>query len=268
MEAAGGVGADLGRAFLGVEQPRELQRDDAPRVRARPHVELPVVGGAHDRARELRIAHTELVALAREPGERRREAQRRVHAVEVHVVHARVDVVRAAPHLVEPGGIERALVQRLAHHRVEPDLVVLLPVVEPVLARAVVLGHHAWRGVGELRRHAALEHVRWLHQVVVDRDEGDVARLARRVGQPVDLGRLLAGGEEPLTALDLVEADRTATHRPAPASSGSTTMTPRVIRPWCRSSSACGASSRVYRRSRITARSSRPARNRSTSSGR
>ena len=53
--------------------------------------------------RELGIAHAELVALAREAGERRREVQRRVHAVEVHVVHAGVDVLRAAAHLVEAG---------------------------------------------------------------------------------------------------------------------------------------------------------------------
>ena len=194
VEAARGVGADLGRAFLGVEQPRELQRDDAPRVRARPHVELPVVGRAHDRTGELRIAHPELVALTREPGERRREAQRRVHAVEVHVVDAGVDVVGPPSHLVEPGRVERPLVQRLAHHRVESDLEVLLAVVEPVLGGAVVLGHHTRRGVGELRRYPTLEHVRRLHEMVVDRDQGDVTRLVRRVGEPVDLGRLLARG--------------------------------------------------------------------------
>ena len=243
MEAARGVGPDLGRALLGVEQPRQLQRDDAAGVCAGPHVELPVVGRAHDRARELGIADAELVALPREAGERRREAQRRVHAVEVHVVDARVDVIGTAPHLVEARGIERPLVQRLAHDRVEAHLEVLLAVVEPVLGGAVVLAHHAGRGVGELRRHPALEHVRWFDQVVVDRDERDVARPAGRLGEPVDLGRLLAGGEEALAALDLVEADRTAAHRAAPARPGSTTMTPRVIRPWCRSSSACGASS-------------------------
>ena len=49
-----------------------------------------------------------------------------------------------------------------------------------------------------------------------------------------------------------------ATSSGVPASSGSTTITPRVIRPWWRSSSACGISSSVYRRSRIAPRSSRP----------
>ena len=96
-------------ATLGVEEPRQLARDDAARVacpptprgasrsrRARPRAR------ARDRSRRAGSAGPA------KPGERRREVQRRVHAVEVHVVHARVDVPRAAPHLVEARRVERS----------------------------------------------------------------------------------------------------------------------------------------------------------------
>ena len=127
-----------------------------------------------------------------------------------------MDVVRAAAHLVEPRGLERALLQRLADHRVEPDLVVLLAVVQPVLGAAVVLGHHARRAVGELGLDAAFEHRRGLHEVVVDRDQRDVTLLLLGLGEPFDDLGLPLGLEEALAALDLVEADGTG-HADAPA---------------------------------------------------
>ena len=59
--------------------------------------------------RELGVVGELLEPLAGEAGEERREAQRRVHAVDVHVGDAGVDVPRAAAHLVEAGRLEAVL---------------------------------------------------------------------------------------------------------------------------------------------------------------
>ena len=119
----------------------------------------------------------------------------------------RVDVPCAAAHLVEAGGIEGPLVERLPDDGVEADLVMLLAVPEPVLGTAVVLGHDA-RGQARITRgHTSLEHVRRLDQMIVDRDQRRMALLARRIGEPVDLVGLGPRREETLLALDLVEGD-------------------------------------------------------------
>ena len=204
-EAACGVGAHLGGGDLGIEQPRHLARDDATRVRARPLVVVPVVGRAHDRERELGIRHPELVALPGEAGERRREVERRVHAVEVHVVHAGVDVPRAASHLVEARRLEAQLLARTADDGVEPDLVVAFAVVGPVL-HAVVVDLDARRRGLEARREPALEQVRRLDEVVVDRDERAPPGPAFGLGQERHPFRL-AGDEEAGPPFEVVEPD-------------------------------------------------------------
>ena len=111
LEPALGVAADVGRRDLGVAQPRELQRDDALGVGAGPHLVVPVVPRPHAGEAELGI----LAARERgagEPGDERREAQRRPDAGDVHVGDAGVDVPAALAHLVEARRLHRPLVLR------------------------------------------------------------------------------------------------------------------------------------------------------------
>ena len=89
-------------------------------------------------ARSARETELGILALredrAREAGDQRREAQRCVDAVEVHVGDARVDVVAAAAHLVEARRLHAPLVLRPADDGVEPDLRVEAVLVDPGLA--------------------------------------------------------------------------------------------------------------------------------------
>ena len=109
LEPARRVAADLLRADLGVEEVRDLQRDHASGRVRRPVLDDPVVPGPHAGQRELGVVGELLEALARESGEERREAHRRVDAVHVHVGDAGADVPRAAAHLVEAGRLEAVL---------------------------------------------------------------------------------------------------------------------------------------------------------------
>ena len=59
------------------------------------------------------------------------------HAVDVHVGDARVDVPRAAPHLVEAGRLEAVLGRRPADHRVEADVRQHLALPHPRFAAVV-----------------------------------------------------------------------------------------------------------------------------------
>ena len=89
----------------------------------------------HAQAREAELG---ILAVredrAREAGDQRREAERRVDAVEIHVGDARFDVVATAAHLVEAGGLHAPLGLRAAGDRVEPDLRVEAVFVDPGLA--------------------------------------------------------------------------------------------------------------------------------------
>ena len=185
LEAAFGVLVDHLRADLGIEQPRQLARDDPVGVGAGPRLEVPVVPRPHRRHREVAVLGDLLQALAGEAGQERREVQRRVHAVEVHVVDALVDVPCAAAHLVEAGGLEAVLGHRPADDRVEADVGQRLPVVHPGLP-AVVGVDDARGAVGELLGHAALEGVRRLDDVVVDGDDGVAALGPLGLGQEGD----------------------------------------------------------------------------------
>ena len=55
FEAAVGVPPDVGGGDLGVAEPRELQRDDAVRMGARPFLDVPVVPRPHARKAEFLI---------------------------------------------------------------------------------------------------------------------------------------------------------------------------------------------------------------------
>ena len=109
LEAALGVAPDLRGADLGVEDVRDLERDDAARRVPCPFLEVPVVPRADARERELGVVGELLQALAREAGQERREVERRVDAVDVHVGDARRDVPCTPTHLVEAGRVEAVL---------------------------------------------------------------------------------------------------------------------------------------------------------------
>ena len=175
LEAARRVGADVGGRDLGIVQPGELQRDDAVGVRPGPLVDVPVVPRAQRGEPELLV-----LALgedrAREPGDERREAQRRVDAVEVHVGDARLDVVATAAHLVEARRLHAPLGLGPAGDRVEPDLRVEAVFVDPRLAPVVERDDAAARASGRCRGHAPLEEVGRFDEVIVDRDDRVVPR--------------------------------------------------------------------------------------------
>ena len=109
---------------------------------------------------------------------------------------------------------------RPADDRVEPDLVVTLPVVHPVL-HAVLVELDPRREVGEAGRHPALEQVRRLDEVVVDRDQREPARPPLGVGQERDLLGL-GRDEEAGPLLQVVEVDghRSAAHSTATGFTG------------------------------------------------
>ena len=83
------------------------------------------------------------------PGDQRREAQTRVHAVEIHVADAGLDVVTAAPHLVEARRLHAPLFFGPTGDRVEPDLRVQVVFVDPGFA-AVLEGDDLGRVLGEV----------------------------------------------------------------------------------------------------------------------
>ena len=86
-------------ASVGVPQRHDAQRHQPTAGVAGPLLDHPVVVRAHARERELLVGALgeHLPAEARE----RREAQRRLHVVEVHVGEASLRVVAARAHLVE-----------------------------------------------------------------------------------------------------------------------------------------------------------------------
>jgi hypothetical protein len=114
-----GVLVDHLRADFGVEQPRQLAGNDPIGVGARPRFDVPVVPGPDRRHCEVAVFGDLLQPLACETREERREVQRRVHTVEVHILDALVDIPCAAPHFVEPGGLEAELRHGSSDDRVE-----------------------------------------------------------------------------------------------------------------------------------------------------
>ena len=119
---------------------------------------------------------------AAEAGDLRREVHRRPHAVEVHVVHARFDVVTAGSDLVEARRLERPLVARTAGDRAEAGELEALALEHPRLVAVVVLDHVRCARLQSCRQ-PPFEHPGRLDEVVVDRDHGQRDRPGLGIGQ-------------------------------------------------------------------------------------
>ncbi len=120
--------------------------------------------------REVVVGRPHREALTDEAGQERREAQRRRDAVDVHVGDARVDVPRAAAHLVEAGRLEAVLASTAGPTTaLNPTFGSTWPFQTHASPPSSV-GDDARLVVGELLREAAGERVGRLDDVVVDRD--------------------------------------------------------------------------------------------------
>ncbi len=203
-EASLGVAPDLLGRDRGIAQVRDLVRDEPTRVRAAPGFEVPVVVRADRRERELVVVRPQRQALAHEAGKERREAQGHVDAVDVHVADARVDVPRAAPHLVETRRLESVLARRPSDHRVEADVRQRLVLPDPGLA-AVVGRDDVRLRIGVPRGKPSRERVGRFDDVIVDRDDSIHALARLGLGQPADLGPPALAATEMLVLLEVVD---------------------------------------------------------------
>src|SRR5207302_9523151 len=146
-----------------------------------PLVEHEVVPGGRAQPGQLHV-----VALPEQrAGELRelREAQGRLHAVEVHVLHPLDGVVAARDHVVVADGVEPERLGRLPGHRVETHLGVDPALVAPGLAVGLHVGaelavhalvaalHHLGAELLVPGRHAVEPDAGVLDEVVVDRDQ-------------------------------------------------------------------------------------------------
>ena len=113
VHAARRVAPHLGGRELRVPQRDQRERDEAAAAVAAPLLDHPVVVRVHARLRELAVLGLEerLAAEARE----RREAQRRLDPVHVHVVEAGLRVVTTGAHLVVGDRRHRHVVAVEAH---------------------------------------------------------------------------------------------------------------------------------------------------------
>ena len=177
VAALAGDAPHLARHLLGVPDGRDRQRDEAAGMLAAPVVDVPVVVGAQHGDGELALAGRGLAAeeLADE-ARHRGEAERAEHAVGVHVVDARVDVVAAGPQLRERGRLHAVLLGRAARHGVQPHVGDLLALEHPEVG-AVLLRDEPRRAILPLRGEVALPHVGRLADVVVDAHQDHVVHL-------------------------------------------------------------------------------------------
>jgi len=102
-----------------------------------------------------------------------------------------MNVPCSGTHLVEPGRLHTPLVDRSADDGIEPDVGQLGSVIDPRLG-AVFLLDDTRGAIGEPFLHAALEHVRGLHDVIVGRDNRVLS---------IGPGRLRQEGDRPGSAL-------------------------------------------------------------------
>ena len=170
-----GDAVDLRRHQVGVPDGHDGQRHEAAGVRAAPLVDVPVVVALQQTQTEVAVGGA-AEQLPAEAGHRR-EAHRAEHAVDVHVAHALVDVVRALADLVERGGLEAVLLGRTAGDRVEPDVGDGGALELPHVGVHLVDVDHAGRALEVGLRHVALPHVGRLDDVVVDADEDEVVQV-------------------------------------------------------------------------------------------
>ena len=144
LEAARRVGADVGRPRPRDRRARRAAAGSRGRGADRP---TPRCASRSTPASDASPSSWSLLAentVPAKPAMSDGKHSARVHAVEVHVGDARVDVVAAAAHLVEARGLHVPLVLRAAGDRVQPDLRVEAILVDPRLA-AVVERDDAWR---------------------------------------------------------------------------------------------------------------------------
>ena len=99
-----------------------------------------------------------------------------VHAVDVHVADAVVDVVAARAHLVEAGGVEAPLGLRPRHDRVQADDAGLVAAIHPAVHAVVVL-HDPRCVIDVLGGQAAVEHVGRLDHVVIDAHQDKIVNI-------------------------------------------------------------------------------------------
>ena len=177
VAALAGDAPHLAGHLLGVPDGRDRQGDEAAGMSAAPVVDVPVVVGAQHGDGELALAGRGLAAeeLADET-RHRGEAERSQHAVDVHVVDARVDVVAAGPQLRERGRLHAVLLGGAARHGVQPHVGDLLALEHPDVG-AVLLRDEPRRAILPLRGEMALPHVRRLTDVVVDAHQDHVVHL-------------------------------------------------------------------------------------------
>src|ERR1700735_4913748 len=129
-----------------------------------PLVDVEVVPRLHAQRGELLVVGAEERAPA-EAGERR-EAERRLLAVQVHVLHPRGGVVAAGDHVLVADRVQAPLLAWLARDGIEPDGREDLAVVVPQVHTVDFLDPR--RLVAELSGYAVLPHARVLDEVVID----------------------------------------------------------------------------------------------------
>ena len=175
-EAAFGVAADLGDGKGRVGEVGDPERNDAVGVARVPLLEEPVVPRPDAGQAQVTVPGVEEDA-ATEARDHGREVHRGPDAVDVHVVHAGVDVVATRSHLVEAERLEAVGLRSPARHGVHPHLGVPLALELPHL---MPLGRldDAGGAVGQRGGKPVLERVGRLDDVVVHRDHR-VAHLPR-----------------------------------------------------------------------------------------
>jgi hypothetical protein len=188
VHAALGIASNLRRRERGIPERHDDQRDEAALAVAAPFVDHPVVVREDARVRELAVFRFEerLAAEARE----RRERQRRVDPVHLHVVDARLRLVATRAHLVvgdrrhchvvaiEADGGDVTLVD-VDEILVDPAVGLRPGIVECLLVDAAPdVAHrpdaaplHVGSALDELRGEPLLPEVRGLDDVVVDTDD-------------------------------------------------------------------------------------------------
>src|SRR3984957_11481091 len=120
LEAAQRVSAHHLGGDLRVVKPRELTRDDASRIFSRPRLDMPVVPRPYARQRQFAIGGDGLHSDTGKTRQERREVERSVDPVQIHVLKASSDIPAAAAHFIEPGWLVTHLFKWPACHALKP----------------------------------------------------------------------------------------------------------------------------------------------------
>lgn len=173
MKPPGGVAPDLGHGQIGVGEEGDAERHNPVRVGLVPCLEEPVVPGAHAGQPQIAIGGGEEDPPA-EAGYLGREVHRCPHPVDVHVAHARLDVEAAR---FQPVGLGATAGDGI-HAHLRETLVLECP-------DLVALGCFDDTGgaIGQPARDTALEGVRRLDHVIIDRDDRRPHPAGSRLGE-------------------------------------------------------------------------------------